>query len=109
MLLLQQFPCLLAWSRGVAWWNIERWVLQEKIPWSEKERHWLGGHDWEIFRGRKVRDTKSMPQDHVCVLDALVAMLSNPLREALRRLTGGLRDVSTSWVDLVVLICTSNE
>ena len=51
-----------------------------------------------------MRDAKRVPQDDICVLDILVPMLFNPLRETLRRFARCLGDMSACGMDLIVLI-----
>ena len=53
-----------------------------------------------------MRDAERMPEDNVGVLDALVAVISDPFWQSFAGLAGCLRDVTACWVELVVLVCS---
>ncbi len=49
-------------------------------------------------------DTKGMPEHDICIRDRLGRVRGDPCWEALRRFTGGLRDVATGGVNLVIRV-----
>ena len=51
-----------------------------------------------------MREAESVPEHDVGVFDALVAELGDPFRKPFGRLSGSLRHVATSRVDLIVMI-----
>ncbi len=62
------------------------------------------GHDGEVFWRREVRNAKGMPEDHVGVVDALVAVLLDPFGKPSGGVAGGLWHVPARRVDLIVVI-----
>lgn len=48
-----------------------------------------------------------MPENHICIFDIFIAVLSNPLRKTLRGLAGCLRYVTPCRIDLVVAVYRS--
>lgn len=95
---------LLAWGRREARWHIERRILQEKIPRSEQQCHWLGRHDWKVFWRREMRNAKCVPQHDICILNIFMTMFRNPFGKTLRRFARRLRDMAAGGMDLIVLV-----
>jgi len=52
-----------------------------------------------------VRNAERVPEHHVCVFEVLGRVCFNPFRKTLGNITGGLRDVSASWVEISILVC----
>ena len=52
-----------------------------------------------------MRESEGMPEDDILVVELLVGVLLDPLWETHGRLTGCLRDVSASRVDLIIRVC----
>lgn len=83
--------------------HIQRRVPFEEVARSQKNRHWLRWHDRIILRRWEMRQPEGMPKYDVGVFNGAVgACCFDPSREALRRFAGGLGDVSTGRVDLIV-------
>lgn len=94
----------LAWSAGKRRRNVHTRIGREEIAWAQEDTHWLRGHDWVVFRGRKVDEAERMPEDNVGVIETAIGIGCNPRRNALGRLPGGLGNVSASGVDLIVRV-----
>ena len=87
-------------------WHVHDRVRREKVPRPEQKSNRLGRHDGEVLRRGYVCDAKGVPKDDVLVVDGLSAV-ADPLREAVRRLARGLRDVPTGGPELVIRVCDS--
>lgn len=94
----------LARDGDVARRDVHDGVVGEEVAWTQQERHRLGRHDGEVLRRRDVRHAEGVPEDNVRVVDRLAA-LADPLRQAARRLPGGLRDVTAGGPELVIRVC----
>ena len=87
--------------------NVQRRILQEKVPRSQEQCHGLGRHDGEIFGCGEMGQAKSMPEHDVRVGNVFVGIGGDPFRKAARGLAGCLWHVPAGRVELVVLVlCT---
>ena len=88
--------------------HVQRWILKEEIPWSKQQSHGLGRHNRIVFWSWEVGNAECMPEHDIRVLDALVAVLLDPFRETLGRLARRLWHMSSGWMKLIILVCTSS-
>lgn len=77
----------------------------KEVTRAKKERHRLSRHDRVVFRRGEVRETESVPQHDVCVINGTARTSGfDPGGQTFRGFAGGLGHVAASWVDLVVVI-----
>lgn len=90
---------------GKARRHIQYGIPREEIPRPQQQCHGFRRHDREIFWSGKMGEAESVPEHDVGVCDGSVGRGFDPGWKALGGLAGGLRDVATGRVDLVVGIC----
>jgi hypothetical protein len=66
--------------------------------------HWLRWHDREILGRGEMRQSKSVPQHDVFVVEIRGRVGGYPGWEALRGFAGGLRDMAAGGVELGVVV-----
>lgn len=60
---------------------IEGRIAEEEVPWSEQQRHGLGGHDRIVLWRREVGNAKCMPEHDVFIVDLFIRGGLDPLWE----------------------------
>lgn len=57
-------------------------VPLKEVSWPQKQRNRLRGHNRKVFGRGEVRDSKSVPENNVCVGNILVWVGCYPFRQA---------------------------